>query len=419
MSYSDWFRRLTSQGGTGRKRARRSLLFTGIAAALVVVAGVGVLVAKPGQATLKTTSVASSRQENGTGQSKPAKHVVPPAPALTITSVVPGSNQHSVTGTAPITVGFSAPLAAGSPLPTISPSTPGSWKVSGSTATFTPSVGFPEDTTVTLTIPNGSSGMRSADGAKKNKGGYLAAKFTRSFTTATYSTTRLEQLLAQLQYLPLTWTPSGSAVSGSDTAGQIAAAYQPPSGSFSWQSGYPSELHSFWSEGSSNLILAGAIRAFENQHGLTMDGEAGPAVWADVLKDVAAGHDNSAGYTYALADQNIPETLRIWHNGSLVLDSAANTGIPASPTVDGTFPVYSKFYFTYMKGTNPDGTPYDDPVYYVSYFNGGDAVHYFSRGSYGFNQSLGCVELPWDSAAKAYPYLTYGSLVTVEGPVGG
>ena len=90
MSYSDWFRRLTSQGGTGRKRARRSLLFTGIAAALVVVAGVAVLVAKPGQAPLKTTSVASSHQETGTGSSKPAKkHTVPPAPALTITSVVP------------------------------------------------------------------------------------------------------------------------------------------------------------------------------------------------------------------------------------------------------------------------------------------------------------------------------------------
>src|SRR6201999_119106 len=86
VSYSDWFRRLTSQGGTGRKRARRSLLFTGIAAALVVVAGVAVLVAKPGQAPLKTTSVASSHQETGTGSSKPAKkHTVPPAPALTIT----------------------------------------------------------------------------------------------------------------------------------------------------------------------------------------------------------------------------------------------------------------------------------------------------------------------------------------------
>jgi lipoprotein-anchoring transpeptidase ErfK/SrfK len=159
--------------------------------------------------------------------------------------------------------------------------------------------------------------------------------------------------------------------------------------------------------------------AFESVQGLAMDGDAGHAVCSDLFMAVAKGEQNPNGYTYALADQNIPESLTVWHDGRVVLTSPANTGIAASPTVDGTFPVYSKFYFTYMKGTNPDGTPYDDPVWYVSYFNGGDAVHYFPRGSYGWNQSLGCVEVPWDEAAQAYPYLTYGSLVTVIGPVGG
>ena len=36
-----------------------------------------------------------------------------------------------------------------------------------------------------------------------------------------------------------------------------------------------------------------------------------------------------------------------------------------------------------MKGTNPDGSKYADPVAWVAYFNGGDAVHYFPRGFYG------------------------------------
>jgi hypothetical protein len=52
----------------------------------------------------------------------------------------------------------------------------------------------------------------------------------------------------------------------------------------------------------------------------------------------------------------------------------------------------------------------------VAYFRAGEAVHYFPRGSYGFPQSLGCVELPLDAAARAWPYLTYGSLVTVTNP---
>ena len=36
-----------------------------------------------------------------------------------------------------------------------------------------------------------------------------------------------------------------------------------------------------------------------------------------------------------------------------------------------------------MKGTNPDGSKYADPVSWIAYFNGGDAVHGFYRSSYG------------------------------------
>jgi hypothetical protein len=111
----------------------------------------------------------------------------------------------------------------------------------------------------------------------------------------------------------------------------------------------------------------------------------------------------------------LPESLTIWHNGREVFHSLANTGIPVAPTVDGTFPVYDKLPFQIMSGTNPGGSHYADPVRWVSYFNGGDAVHYFPRPGYGYQQSLGCVELPASTAAAAYPWLTYGTLVTVAG----
>jgi peptidoglycan hydrolase-like protein with peptidoglycan-binding domain len=388
------------------------MLITAISAALVVIAGVAVLLIVPAKTTLRATSVAASRQD---GQAPGPAHTVQPAPALQVTSVTPGSNSRGVSGTSSIEVGFSAPLAADSMLPRLSPSVAGSWRVDGSTATFTPAAGFPEDTTVTVTIPAGSAGMRSAAGAKVGAGGYLASGFTRSFSTASYSTLRLEQLLAQLGYLPLTWTASGTPVQPSDAAGQLAAAYTPPAGSFSWQGGYPSALHSLWSEGSSNLIVTGAIRAFQSEEGMTMDGVAGPEVWSYLLKAVAAGHGNGNGYTYAVASKSLPESLTIWHDGRQVLSTPVNTGIPAAPTVDGTFPVYEKLQFQIMKGTNPDGSQYADPVSWISYFNGGDAVHYFDRGSYGWPQSLGCVELPQSSAESAYRYLSYGSLVTVTG----
>ena len=136
-------------------------------------------------------------------------------------------------------------------------------------------------------------------------------------------------------------------------------------------------------------------------------------MWKALLAAAAEDQQNTHGYSYAIASERLPETLTIWHDGRKVFSSPANTGIPVSPTETGTFPVYEKLTFQIMQGTNPDGSHYADPVSWVSYFNGGDAVHYFPRGSYGWPQSLGCVELPYTAAKDAYPYLPYGTLVTV------
>jgi peptidoglycan hydrolase-like protein with peptidoglycan-binding domain len=416
VSRSGWFRKQESAlvtGGTTtpRRTWRRGAALTAGCAALVLAAGVGVVVfASPG-------SHADPVADTGHSTRTAPLH---PAVALQVMSVTPAAGARGVDGAAPIRVQFSAPLAASTPMPQLSPQIAGNWQVEGDTAVFTPATGYFQDTQVTLKVPGGPSGMISVAGVRAGAGGRLASATTENFTTGWFSTLRLQELLAQLGYLPLTWTPaSGPVISPSNASAELSAAYQPPAGSFSWQSGYPSNLTEQWQAGSANILDVGAIRAFESVTGLTMDGIAGHAVWSDLFSAVAAGKDNPNGYTYALANQNLPESITIWHDGHVVLTSPVNTGIPASPTVDGTFPVYLRFYFTYMQGTNPDGTPYDDPVWYVSYFNGGDAVHYFPRGGYGYNQSLGCVELPWDQAAQAYPYLTYGSLVTVIGPVGG
>jgi peptidoglycan hydrolase-like protein with peptidoglycan-binding domain len=232
-----------------------------------------------------------------------------------------------------------------------------------------------------------------------------------------YSTARLDELLAQLGYLPLTWTPSAGQKlpADNDAAGQLAAASNAPKGEFTWKPGYPSELRDFWRGGTtSGLILSGAIMAFEEQHDLKIDGIAGPKVWHALLRAAAAHEVNKNGYTYAIASEANPETLTIWHDGQQVLQTDADTGIPASPTTIGTSPVYLKHYYQDMVGTNPNGTPYSSPVYYISYFRGNLAVHWYPRASYGFPQSLGCVELPWNAAKTAWEYLSYGSLVTVQ-----
>ena len=379
-------------------------------AAMVFVAGVAIMTFAPPGSHAAPVPAAQAAVH------RPAR----PAGPLRVLSVTPAAGAKGVNGAAPIRVQFSAPLAANTPMPALSPHIAGSWQVEGDTAVFTPASGYFQNTHVTLKIPGGPNGMISAGGASAGAGGLLVSSVTQRFTTGSFITLGLQQLLSQLGYLPLTWTPKSTAASAPGNANaELSAAYQPPAGTFSWTGDYPPDLRDQWKAGSGNMLDVGAVRAFESVAGLTMDGYAGHTVWSDLLSAAAESKHNPDGYTYALASQALPETIKIWHNGRLMLQSAANTGIPASPTADGTFPVYLRYYFQVMQGTNPDGSQYANPVYYVSYFNGGDAVHYFSRGGYGYNQSLGCVELPRDAAKKAYPYLTYGSLVTVIGPVGG
>jgi peptidoglycan hydrolase-like protein with peptidoglycan-binding domain len=387
----------------------RGITATAGAAAVVLIASgtAAAVIHKPGTSHESLSNTSDSKSLTH------AKKKVDATP-LRLLSATPSRGAGGVNGANPITLTFDTDLSASTPLPQLSPQIAGSWHVDGHTATFTPQVGYMPDTTVTVKVPSGmQAAVESSDVLKKSS--------TIKFTTGAYSTLRLQELLSQLGYLPFNWTPSDSStgnVPSNDASAQLAAAYNAPAGSFSWKDSYPSQLTSQWVAGSNNMLVTGAVRAFEYNQGLTMDGDAGPEVWSHLLKAIAKDQRNPSGYTYALATQGSSnETLQVWRNGKKILNTPANTGIPAAPTADGTYPVYEKLQFQVMQGTNPDGSTYADPVYWISYFNGGDAVHGFVRASYGFYQSLGCVELPVSTAEYIWSYLTYGTLVTVQGPV--
>ena len=356
-----------------------------------------------GGATAGIVAATSSGSGSGSGAAHAAdaaKHAAAKPVALRLVSISPQDGATATNGAAGVTVTYNKPLPATTPFPTLTPAIAGTWQRSGHTAVFTPASGYPASTKVTVTVADGT--------------GTTASTTASTFTTGKYSTLRLQEILAQLGYLPLTWTPdAGSSAPGDSLQAQTAAAYDPPAGTFTWKPGYPSSLHELWQQGSANTVDTGAITAFEGDHELETTEAMSPALWTKLLKAAAGGDVNTDGYSYAIANQHLPETLTIWHNGQKRLTTPANTGISVSPTEVGTFPVYEKLSYQIMSGTNPDGSHYADPVSWVSYFNGGDAVHYFPRGSYGWNQSLGCVELPTYTAHQAYDLLPYGSLVTV------
>jgi hypothetical protein len=226
---------------------------------------------------------------------------------------------------------------------------------------------------------------------------------------------RLQQLLAQAGYLPVDWNPSGAAVARTPSA-EAQAAVEPPSGAFSWRyRNTPHQLEAMWTPAQTNTITKGAVMKLENEHELTVDGLPGPTVWHALLGAAIAGKKLSSGYSYVYVHREAPETMTLWHNGSTVLSSPANTGISGAETELGTFPVFEHLPETTMTGTNPDGSHYSDPgIKWVSYFNGGDALHNFDRASFGSPQSLGCVELPLAASAEIYPYTPIGTLVTIE-----
>jgi peptidoglycan hydrolase-like protein with peptidoglycan-binding domain len=295
-------------------------------------------------------------------------------------------------------------------LPTITPSVTGSWsQPRPDELRFSPSAPFVPYTKYTVTVPGGQEGVTSTHGA------HLRSTTTASFTIAPGSTKRLQELLAVLGYLPLSYT-------GPSPAPQDMAMPQP--GTLAWRwSGLPSALTGQWTPGIPNALTKGAVMMFETENGLTVDGIPGPVVWTALLHDVASDKANTEPVTYVLVTKNLApvEHLTAWVNGTLEFhDILVNTGVRGATTHNGTYQVFEHVRTSHMSGTDVTGTHYTIPtVPWVSYFNGGDALHYYPRAAYGFPQSNGCVEMQLATAQALWPNTPIGTLVTVQGPTYG
>jgi len=351
----------------------------------------------------KSSSGPGSKNAAGSTTTTVPRVVTP----LTISSTVPASGAKTVASNATISVTFSTPVALGSVQPSLTPPVAGKWvQASPTTIRYDLAAPLIPSSNETVTIPGGPSGARAKDGSS------LPATDSFAFTVADGDILRLQELLADLQYLPLTFTPSGATNSPKD-------AVMPQFGTFAWRwSTLPADLTSQWTQGAESVITKAAVMTFENDNGLTVDGLAGPQVWTTLLQDVAANKVDPSPYTYVLVSKVLPESLTLYNDGAVQYSNIpVNTGAPGADTLDGTYPVFEHVTASEMKGTNPDGSTYDDPaVPWASFFNGGDALHGFVRAKYGFPQSNGCVEMTVANAGTLWPLTPIGTLVTVVGP---
>ncbi len=403
-----------------------------------LVIGLVLVIALCGAGTL----IALQRGSHASASTRPGNSTptVPPRP-LTITSVSPAPGTAGAAFDTSVTVDFSEPLATDSPLPTLSPAPPGNWvRTAPAAVRFVPEGYFAPLSTVHLSVPGGPGGVRSRSGQG------LSTTLRKNFMIEGASELRLQQLLSELGYLPLRFVPAASSsvspatvtplpvnvhrayqsatttttttpLPAIDSEPSIAAEIpvQAAAGSLVWRfSKTPASLAALWKPGQPNVITTGAIMAFESAQGLATDGLAGSEVWTGLLEAVAHRQVTTRPYDYVTVSQILPETATVWRDGRIIFTALVNSGIPAAPTALGTYPVFARYLVTTMSGKNPDGTPYSDPgIPWVSYFNGGDALHGYLRPGYGYPQSLGCVEMTYANAETMFPLTPLGTLVTV------
>ena len=269
-------------------------------------------------------------------------------PVFDVVASSPATGQHAVTFAPLIRVQFSRPLARRWSRPTLTPMIPGSWmRIGPAMLEFRPKANFVPSTNVTLAIRAGKAGMRDDAGV------VLTRSYRASFVIAGGSVLRLQQLLAELGYLPLDFEGATSVTPGSSHTVARAVPLSPPDGaaakakpgvkgssaassqsttttssqpslaglatatldreattpdaiglaaepgSFSWRyPSIPSSLATTWQPGVDTALVRGSVMAFESAHGLPADGDAGPEVWVFLLKAVAQRQVSSAPYDY-------------------------------------------------------------------------------------------------------------------------
>jgi peptidoglycan hydrolase-like protein with peptidoglycan-binding domain len=296
-----------------------------------------------------------------------------------------------------ISVKFSGPLANNTATPTFTPTVPGKWQSIGPNETFTPTNAFLPCQNYTIIVPAQTTIIKQV----------LNKTYKRPFSVACPSAKGLQKALTLLGYLPYR-------LEGHDqikTRSQAARfAYQTAGNLVRDIPGAPHINLSY-----DDPATRGAVMNFQGQHGLNYDGVAGQTTWAAILSALATHKKNQHPYTWVTVSENIPETLEVHIGHRTAITTPVNTGIPGAVTAIGIYPIYSRYVSTTMRGTEPDGSTYVAPdVPWVNYFNGGDAVHGYPRASYGTPQSNGCVELPIPTAAKVFPLLSIGDIVTVS-----
>ena len=132
----------------------------------------------------------------------------------------------------------------------------------------------------------------------------------------------------------------------------------------------------------------------------------GPVTQAQAQRAPAAPNNSGKQILVVLHEQMV----YVYQDGALLRQFLASTGLPGTPTVQGTFQIYVKYDAQRMVGPG-----YDLPgVPWVMYFYRGYALHgTYWHNNFGHPMSHGCVNLRTPEAEWLYQWAPVGTTVTV------
>lgn len=114
------------------------------------------------------------------------------------------------------------------------------------------------------------------------------------------------------------------------------------------------------------------------------------------------------------------QKLTAWDQGKIVYETKVSTGMNLTPTVKGSFKIYSKTPLQDMRGASPYKNIYPTGKYlvknvpHVMYFFEGYAIHgAYWHNNFGRVASHGCVNVPLKAAEWLYNFAPIGTRVEV------
>jgi lipoprotein-anchoring transpeptidase ErfK/SrfK len=109
------------------------------------------------------------------------------------------------------------------------------------------------------------------------------------------------------------------------------------------------------------------------------------------------------------------QQLTMWLGNTIVMQTYISSGKAATPTEVGEFAIYSKTPMTTMTGTILGEYYYVPNIKWVSYFDGGEALHgTYWHHNFGHPMSHGCVNMTEAAAKQLYDFAPIGTKVVVH-----